>query len=205
MKSYLAAAAVVTANQLVDEPLQMSRSDALGLVVGFLEGAVKAEGLDNIEACIQDVETVIPTAQKTYHDCATQSLDGKLACIKDFSLLSKEVKTTVIDCKHLKDDISKLTKIVAVFSNPVSFAWHVAKDLLVNGVNIFKDVEDAISAEKTHQWKRFGKDVGHATALVILGAETQEAFESGFYAINEPTDPEDIALPFFFEDYDEED
>lgn len=155
------------------EPVKMSAADALGLVEGFLEGAVRAEGLDSLEACITDVEKVIPQAEKTFNDCRQSVLDSKMECVKDFATLGNEVKDTVKDCKSIADDIETLAEIVAVFSNPVSFAWHVGKDLLVNGINIYHDVENAIDAWHAQDWKSFGLNVGHATALVILGAETE--------------------------------
>jgi len=36
--------------------------------------------------------------------------------------------------------------MVEVFSSPESFAYHVGKDLLLNGVSIFKEIEDSIDA-----------------------------------------------------------
>ena len=107
--------------------------------------------------------------------------------------VAKEVKGAISDCKHLAADIHKLEKIVKVFSNPISFIWHVGKDLIVNGVQIYHDVEHALSSYKAKKWHDFGLNVGHATALVILGKETQDAFASGLYFVNEEAeDPEDI-------------
>ena len=169
----------------------MNAKDALLLVEGFLEGAVKAEGLDTLGQCIQDVETIVPTATKTFNDCKTASLDGKLQCVKDFAELTKEAKATIADCKHLKNDIKVLEHIVKIFSNPVSFVWHVGKDLIVNGIQIFHDVESAVDAWNQQQWRSFGYNVGHATSLVILGAESQAVFA------DEPVDPEDFVIAPF--------
>jgi len=51
--------------------------------------------------------------------------------------LMKTVKTGMQDCSSLKADWQKLEDMALVFSSPSSFAWHVGKDLLVNGVQIY--------------------------------------------------------------------
>jgi hypothetical protein len=49
----------------------------------------------------------------------------------------KTVKSGMQDCSSLKADWQKLEDMALVLSNPSSFAWHVGKDLLVNGVQIY--------------------------------------------------------------------
>jgi len=58
------------------------------------------------------------------------------------------------------------------FSNPWSFAYHVGKDLLVNGVQIFHEVEDAVDQYEAGNFKGFGQDIGKALAQVFVGEAT---------------------------------
>jgi hypothetical protein len=62
-----------------------------------------------------------------------------------------------------------------IFSSPKAFAYHVGKDLLINGKDIFSEIGDAISAYKKQDWKKFGVDVGTAAAKTILGEEAPVA------------------------------
>jgi hypothetical protein len=87
----------------------MSSSDALDLVEGFMEGAIAAEGLDALISCVQDIETVIPTAEKTYSDCRDSGLSSKFDCVKDFASIAKDTVSTIKDCKNVGDDITKLS------------------------------------------------------------------------------------------------
>ena len=78
--------------------------DVVDVIEGFLEGAVAAEGLTDLDACIKDAENMIPTLQKTYSDCKAGSIDSMLDCVKDLAEVAKEAKHAVADCGHLEHD-----------------------------------------------------------------------------------------------------
>ena len=61
------------------------------------------------------------------------------------------------------------------FEHPVSFAWHVAGDIIHNGVKITKEVETGIEDYKNGDWYGFGLQFGEAAAQVFLGSESQAA------------------------------
>ena len=81
------------------------------------------------------------------------------------------------DCSHIAADWEKLLDMVEIFSSPESFAYHVGKDLLVNGVDILHEIEAAVTDYESKNWSAFGENVGEATAKVILGAESQAQLE----------------------------
>ena len=73
-------------------------------------------------------------------------------------------------CPKVKGDFEKLEYMASVFSSPQTFAWHVAKDLFVNGVNIYKEVTDSVTQWKSKNYEDFGKDVGKALAQLLVGS-----------------------------------
>ena len=79
-------------------------ADVVAGIQGFLEGALEAEGLDNIETCIKDVETVVEDAEKSYKDCTVHDLSHKVKCTADLGKLAAAAKHTVSDCKEIKAD-----------------------------------------------------------------------------------------------------
>ena len=58
------------------------------------------------------------------------------------------------------------------FKSPWSFAYHVGKDLLVNGVAIYHDVDDAIAKYEASDYHGFGEDIGAALKEVFIGDPT---------------------------------
>lgn len=75
------------------------------------------------------------------------------------------------DCTKGKADWAKFAKMISAFSSPASFAYHVGKDLVVNGKDIFNDVNSAITDYKKKDWYDFGVAIGDATAKTLLGKE----------------------------------
>tara|TARA_B110000285_G_C15086888_1_gene596723 strand:+ start:494 stop:1732 length:1239 start_codon:yes stop_codon:yes gene_type:complete len=75
------------------------------------------------------------------------------------------------DCSNLKADWSRLETMVSVFNSPTSFAYHVGKDLLVNGRDIFGELETAVTDYESANWHDFGFQVGEAAAKTLIGTE----------------------------------
>lgn len=150
-----------------------STKDVIEGLKGFLEGAIQAEGLDNIETCIKDAEVLVTDAEKAYGDCTVHDLSHKVKCTKDIATLTGAAKHAITDCKNIKGDIKKLEAMAEIFSNPTSFLWHTAKDLVVNGIDIFHEIQAAMKAYKAKDFKTFGLQMGEATAKVLIGSQMQ--------------------------------
>lgn len=48
------------------------------------------------------------------------------------------------DCTHIKADWTSVVKMVEVFKTPEAFVWHVGKDLLINGKDIYAEIMAAV-------------------------------------------------------------
>lgn len=60
--------------------------------------------------------------------------------------------------------------MLKVFKNPHTFVFHVGKDLMINGVQIYKEISDAIMQFEQAKYFDFGEDLGLALAQLIFGA-----------------------------------
>jgi len=83
----------------------------------------------------------------------------------------KTVKSGMQDCGHLKEDWTKMVEMAAIFENPTEFVYHVGKDLIVNGHQIYQEINTATVDYKNKNWYDFGLNVGKATAKTIIGSE----------------------------------
>jgi len=64
--------------------------------------------------------------------------------------------------------------MIKAFGSPRSFVFHIAKDILVNGVQIFQDIEGIISDYHAEQWESMGKHIGDALLKVFVGKSQLE-------------------------------
>jgi len=113
------------------------------VVVGILKGAIDAEGLDDIEMCIHDSTTIVKDVSAAITDFKKKDATAILEGLKLLSEGVFKIRHALTDCRGVEANFVKLEKLAAIFSNPASFAYHVGKDMIVNGVQIIHEVEDS--------------------------------------------------------------
>ena len=101
--------------------------------------------MDNIINCVKDAETIYTDVKDGVvllkKGDATDELNG----LKDIAEGVFKIKDAISDCKGVVADWEKLETMAAIFSNPWSFAYHVGQDLVLNGIEIFREVEDSVT------------------------------------------------------------
>jgi hypothetical protein len=86
------------------------------------------------------------------------------------------------------------------FSNPASLSWHIGKDLVVHGVDIYHEVMAAVSAMESNPKKfyDFGFNVGRAGAQIIVGQEGPEEIpETTSWKESMPNDNREVVADIY--------
>jgi predicted translin family RNA/ssDNA-binding protein len=150
------------------------------IFLGVLEGVGAEANVTDLVPCISDVSTTSSLLAQAIVDFASKDETR----IKDgLRLLGQAIEAlpdAMTQCQAAVSEAEKLYEMIKNFKSPSSFAWHVAKDLIVNGVQIYKDVEGAVAAYDSQSWETFGYDVGHALAEVFVGVAVNENSARGF-------------------------
>jgi hypothetical protein len=157
-------------DKVITEDYKAITKEIEDIVMGILYGAVQAEGLENINGCIEDTEKFFKDVLSAVQDFETETASGMSAGIKKLGDAIMDVKDGIIQCEGVEADVEALEKMVKVFSSPTTFLWHVGEDLLVNGVSIFKEIDDSVKQFENANYFEFGEDVGEALAQLIFGA-----------------------------------
>jgi hypothetical protein len=119
---------------LAKEAVQVDLKAVEQIVVGILLGAINAEGLENIQNCIKDGETIYTDVQTGIALLQKGDAADELIGLETIGAGIFEIKGAIADCKGVVADFDKLEKMAAVFTKPWSFVYHVGHDLIVNGV-----------------------------------------------------------------------
>jgi hypothetical protein len=152
------------------ENLKATPKDVEQILMGVLDGAVRAEGLENIEGCVKDTEAFFSDVLSAVQDFEKKSPAGVTSGIKKLGDALNDVKDGIKQCEGVEADIEAFEKMLAVFSNPHTFIFHVGKDLMINGVQIYKEVSDSVTQFENAKYFDFGEDLGLALAQLIFGA-----------------------------------
>ena len=174
----------------VEDKLQLDIIQIEQIVQGVLKGAVDTEGFTDIAKCLADVEHVLGDAQSAVIDFKKGGASNVIAGLKEIGDLLQTVKTGMADCSSTTADWERLEALAKTISSPKSFAYHVGKDLLINGKDIFGDISEAITDYDNQKWEAFGEEVGKAAAKTILG-ETNDVDCRGTYSNQSACDADD--------------
>jgi hypothetical protein len=104
------------------------------IVGGILKGALDAEGFGDITQCFDDTKDIFEDAEALVKDFESDDTSKVINGIKIIGKMLKDIKSAVGDCKGIVMDLKKLEDMVEIFASPMSFVYHVGKDLLINGV-----------------------------------------------------------------------
>ena len=121
--------------------------------------------------CITDAENVVSEVETAYSDFAKETFEGVRDGIVEIGTMVTDLADTIKACSGDVTQIQNLWNMAQQFADPASFAWHAGKDLLIHGVDIYNEINSAITAYDSSDYKGFGENVGKALAQVLVGAE----------------------------------
>lgn len=61
--------------------------------------------------------------------------------------------------------------MIAEMANPSQYAFHIGKDLLINGRNIYKEISTAVDDWQNQEYYDFGFQCGEALYQLFVGVE----------------------------------
>jgi hypothetical protein len=109
--------------------------------MGFFESG----DFGDLSKCAKDLDSVEQAVESAIKDFEDGGLSSTVAGIKELGAMVHDVENALDECEQISsDDWSKLNHAVHLFKHPVRFAFHVLKDIIHNGVQIYHDINDAI-------------------------------------------------------------
>ena len=150
------------------------------IFIGVLRGVEVEADLTALEECLKDSSTAGVDFVQAVELFMNKDANSVKAGLKLLGEAIELLPNAMTECKQAVEDAKRLYQMIANFKSPWSFAYHAAKDLLVNGVQIYQDIEAAVQAYKGQDWDSFGYNCGYAMALVLLGG-AQPTFDMTDY------------------------
>merc|ERR1719388_441446 len=68
----------------------------------------------------------------------------------------KELPLALSSCKAAEKDVEDMAKAIDAFGEPADFGYNVGENMLLNGVDIYHEIEAAIAAEKADRLEDMG-------------------------------------------------
>lgn len=108
-------------------------------------------------------------------DFEKEDVSGVTAGLKALGTTFTDVSNAIPQCESAYDNDAKvLEKELAIFKSPLTLVYTIGHNLVVNGNEIYSEVNSAISAYKTQNWEQFGFNIGEALGKVLGQGKTVE-------------------------------
>lgn len=125
---------------------------------------------------VDDFESAISAFSADHMD-----MGQVMGSLQKISLSVKKLIEATKGCnnEHTTKEIEILQKIVDRFKDPKTFAYEMGTNIVVNGVDIYREMQAAYTNYLAKQYESFGKDIGVAMTLVFIGASDAAKLNPG--------------------------
>merc|ERR1712051_280116 len=157
-----------------DDTVEGTTQDVLEVIEGVLFGALKAEGITDIETCVKDVSPLVTDLETAFKDFEDGSFHKIAAGIDELGHFLAQVATTMEDCGRVLsgDDITTLKNMGEAFLHPKKLLIESAVHVLLNGVSIYDDIKTASTDFDAKKYEEAGEVIGDIAAKVLWGSKS---------------------------------
>ena len=150
------------------------QKDIIQTFEGLIEGIEMNLNLTQVIPCIKDSLTIGEDLEHAIADIVKKDEKDVLKGLKEIGEAFVALPNAIKICMGDIHQVTKLVELLKSFKSPTSFAYHVGKDIIVNGAQIFDEIENAIKDFKAKNFKGFGKNIGEALASILIGQEVSK-------------------------------
>lgn len=141
-----------------------------GVVEGFFVGAFDFHGMTDVAKCITDanpVEKHLENAMRGYWNGSFQEV---AKAIDQMGLAISDIGDMLDHCGKIDHhDYEQIQRMAESFLHPKQVLLEAAESLIVNGVNIFEDIREALHDYRLGHWVDSGEHFGQAAAMLLYG------------------------------------
>ena len=104
-------------------------------------------------------------------DIEQKSVSGVISGLDEMAKAFGDMSAGLKTCgnKKNKDQVDRIIALVETFKNPETLALHVGHDILFNGVDIEKRINQAVTDYKAKSYVAFGKGMGAMLSEIAIG------------------------------------
>lgn len=152
--------------------IDFNRKEFVDVFLGIAEGME----LQLVETCVEDSLDFEKQVTDSIEGFTGKNMESVAEGLRQIGVaVGHTLPKALRVCHGSYAEIADLIKAQSAFASPEQFAYHLGKDLWVNGVDIYKNINGAIAAWKGKQYHSFGINIGTAMREVIIGMKNQEA------------------------------
>lgn len=141
-------------------------------VADFIGGIVAGVGTEinapDILPCISNADELSDFIEKSFADFSKHTHEGTLEGLINLSRALSAIPEIIQKCVPASAEVGiKIEQIVQTWNSPLRFFFNAGKNIVFNGVEIFKNLSEAMNAYKEGNLRDFGFNIGQAAFELI--------------------------------------
>lgn len=163
--------------------LGLEQQDLQAIAKGFMKGTLHDDDLDNIMQCMADPEEVVTSIERGLSQFAKKDMELQ-DVITGLTRLGVSFQKLVAAIKQCDNEVTAkevkiLMKMLESFKDPKELAYTIGSNIVVNGVDIYREMSAAYTNYLGKEYEAFGKDIGISMTLVFIGASNAARINPG--------------------------
>ena len=154
--------------------LGLTQEDLQSVAKGIIKGTLHDDDLSNIMQCISDPKQVVDDFEFAISNFSKKDMEmtDVMASLTKIGMSVKKLAAAAKECDNevTKREFEILQKMVSRFSDPKTFAYEMGTNIVINGVDIYREMSAAYTNYLGKDYESFGRDIGVSLALIFIGA-----------------------------------
>lgn len=139
---------------------------------GVLQGFFSSSEFPELKSCANNTVDAYEQLKDAFDKLhlSAEASDTIKQGLQDIATALGDLKQAMTECKASVSEIQQFADTLQTgFEHPVKFVYHLGKDLVVNGKDIFDEISQAVSLWEKQSYRDAGVQIGSALALLING------------------------------------
>lgn len=154
--------------------LGLAQADLQAVAKGIIKGTLHDDDLNNILQCVADPKQVVDDFEFAIANFSKKDMEmtDVMASLTKIGMSVKKLAEAAKECDNemTKRELEILQKMVGKFADPKTFAYEMGANIVVNGVDIYREMSAAYTSYLAKDYESFGRDIGVSLALIFIGA-----------------------------------
>jgi hypothetical protein len=139
----------------------------------MLTGIIRHEKFTDLDTCVVQSSALETTIAKAFDDFQRGDFEGIRSGLEEIGRATKMIPDIVKECKLAEADLERLEKAAEIFMHPYKLSIVMSKNLVVNGIDIFKQITGSRAAFSIHEMFDCGFHLGFAFDELFLSQANQ--------------------------------
>lgn len=148
-----------------------------------MKGTLHVEDLNNIMNCMANPKETVDSIEDAIKEFSKKdmSMPEVMLALQKLGTSMYSMGTAIRACDNdiTAKEIEILTKMVESFKEPKELAYTIGSNIVVNGVDIYREMSAAYTSYMAKEYESFGRDLGVSLALVFIGASNAAKLDPG--------------------------